>query len=67
MVDESLPFSDDYADSDMLPNHPGGHLDTFAFTDGAYDASLNSSLFSFDQLIDDSATFAVDAQASGAA
>ncbi|KAK4493953.1 hypothetical protein PRZ48_015139 [Zasmidium cellare] len=68
MVDESLPFSDDYPATDMLQDSPDGNLDAFAFTDGAYDASFNGSLFSFDQLIDDSATtFAVDAQASGAA
>lgn len=42
-------------------------MDNFAFADGALDASFSAPLnFSFDDLIDDSATFAVDAQVSGA-
>ena len=68
LVDDSLPLSHEYQPSDMLPDPSGGALDSFAFANGAFDASFGPSLnFSFDDLIDDSATFAVDARASGAA
>lgn len=67
LVGDSLPLSDEYEPSDLLPHSSGGDLDAFAFANGAFDASFGTSLFSFDDLIDDSATSAVDARASGAA
>ncbi|KAI7385839.1 hypothetical protein KC328_g10134, partial [Hortaea werneckii] len=58
----SLPASHDASDPDLLQDSPGRHLEPFAFSDGAYDASFNPPLdFSFDDFIhDDSATVAVD-------
>jgi hypothetical protein len=67
LVGSTLSSPDDWSNDDLLPNNYGGSLDNFAFTDGALDASFNAPLnFSFDDLIDDAASFAVDAQASGA-
>lgn len=53
--------------ADARPEYYDGHVDDFAFTDGAHDTSFNDSLeFSFDDFLNDSASLAVDAQASGA-
>lgn len=57
----------EYSMADLLPDYHGGHMDSFAFTDGAHDGSFNTPLdFTFDDFINDSASLAVDAQASGA-
>lgn len=53
--------------ADMFSNYSSGHVDSFAFANGAHDGSFTAPLdFTFDELIDDSASLAVDAQASGA-
>jgi len=67
LVDESLPLPHDPAAPDFLQDPPPGPLDAFAFADGAFDASFNAPLdFSFDDLINDSATVAVDGGAGAA-
>lgn len=68
MVESFLPLPHESPAPDMLSHSPGGHLDSFAFADGSFDASLSNPLnFSFDEFIDDSANLPVDARASGAA
>ncbi|KAK3710850.1 transcription factor that binds to CRE motif [Vermiconidia calcicola] len=57
LVDNSLPLSYEPPAPDLLQDDPSGHMEPFAFTNGAFDASFNAPLdFSFEEFIDDSAT-----------
>ena len=68
LVGHPLPLPHDAPAPDFFQSHPHGHLEPFAFTDGAFDASFNAPLdFSFDDLINaDPATVAVDPGAGAA-
>ncbi len=67
MVGGFLPLSHDPPAPDYLQDAGPHDLDTFAFTDGAFDQSLNGPLdFSFDDFIIDPATVAVDSGAGAA-
>lgn len=62
MVGHSLQLSGAHSVADLLPGDHAGHVDPFAFTDGAHDTSLNPPLdFSFDDFLNDPASLQVDA------
>ena len=67
LVGGFLRLPDDPAVPDDLQDTCPHDLDTFAFTDGAFDTSFNGPLdFSFDDFINDPATVAIDSGAGAA-
>lgn len=68
IVDASSFFSDEFQPPELLQDTSNSFVDNFAFADGAHDASISGSLFSFDEFlnVNEDSHLAVDAQTSGA-